>query len=104
MRRFHFVLSALVLLVAQPLLAKTYYVGSCKTGAYSTISAAVAAVPADSIIDVCPGTYPEQVVISQPLTLQGIASGGSAQADYRHAQFRADDDNQSKIRDRCRTG
>ena len=80
MRRFHFVLSALVLLVAQPLLAKTYYVGSCKTGAYSTISAAVAAVPADSIIDVCPGTYPEQVVISQPLTLQGIASGGSAQA------------------------
>jgi hypothetical protein len=79
MRRSHFALLVIVLLVAQPLLAKTYYVGSCKTGAYGTIGAAVAAVPAGSIIDVCPGTYPEQVVISQPLTLQGISSGGSAQ-------------------------
>jgi len=79
MRRFHFALLALVLLVAQPLLAKTYYVGTCKTGAYPTISAAVAAVPAGSVIDVCPGTYPEQVVISQPLTLQAYASGGSDQ-------------------------
>ena len=80
MRRLHFALLAVMVLVAQPLLAKTYYVGSCKTGAYSTIGAAVAAVPAGSIVDVCPGTYPEQVVISQPLTLQGIASGGSSQA------------------------
>ncbi len=80
MRRFHFVLLGLVLLAVQPVLAKTYYVGSCKAGAYSTIGAAVAVVPAGSIIDVCPGTYPEQVVISQPLTLQGIASGGSSQA------------------------
>ncbi len=71
----------LILSVAQPLLAKTYYVGTCKTGAYPTIGAAVAAVPAGSIIDVCPGTYPEQVVISQPLTLQGFASGGSSQAN-----------------------
>ncbi|MFZ1919596.1 MAG: right-handed parallel beta-helix repeat-containing protein [Terriglobales bacterium] len=80
MARFHFALVGLVLLIAQPLLAKTYYVGSCKTGAYPTIGAAVAGVPAGSTIDVCPGTYPEQVVISQPLTLQGFASGGSAQA------------------------
>jgi hypothetical protein len=80
MRRFHFALFALVLLVAQPLLARTYYVGTCKAGAYPSIGAAVATVPSASIIDVCPGTYPEQVVISQPLTLQGVASGGSAQA------------------------
>jgi hypothetical protein len=80
MRRFHFAWLGLVLLVVQPLLAKTYYVGSCKTGAFSTIGAAVAAVPAGSTIDVCPGTYPEQVVIAQPLTLQAIASGGSSQA------------------------
>ncbi len=81
MRRSHLALLGLILLVVvQPLLAKTYYVGSCKTGSYSTIGAAVAAVPPASIIDVCPGTYPEQVVISQPLTLQGIASGGSSQA------------------------
>ena len=80
MPRFRFAWLGLVLLVVQPLLAKTYYVGGCKTGAYSTIGAAVAAVPSGSTIDVCPGTYPEQVVISQPLTLQGFASGGSSQA------------------------
>lgn len=80
MPRFRFALLGLFLLVVQPLLAKTYYVGSCKTGAYPTIGAAVAAVPAGSTIDVCPGTYPEQVVISQPLTLQGFASAGSSQA------------------------
>ncbi len=80
MPRFRFALLGLVLLVVQPLLARTYYVGSCKTGAFSTIGAAVAAVPAGSTIDVCPGTYPEQVVISQPLTLQAVVSGGSSQA------------------------
>jgi hypothetical protein len=39
MRRFHFALLALLLsLAAQPLVAATYYVGSCKAGAFSTIS------------------------------------------------------------------
>ena len=80
MRRFHFYLSIIVLLLSQPLLAVTYYVGSCKAGAFSTIGAAVAGVPAGSTVDVCPGTYTEQVVISQALTLQGIARGGSSQA------------------------
>ena len=55
--------------------AATYYVGTCQSGSYSTISAAVAAVPANSVIDICPGTYTEQVFIKQPLTLQGIKSG-----------------------------
>src|ERR1700694_4654026 len=83
MRRFHFALSTLVLfLVAQPLIAvtTTYYVGTCRIGAYGSISAAVAAVPPNSIVDVCPGTYSEQVVISQPLTLQGIFDSNSSQA------------------------
>jgi hypothetical protein len=79
MPRLHFALLGLVLVVAQPLLATTYYVGTCKTGAFGSIGAAVAGVSAGSIIDVCPGTYPEQVIISQPLTLQGFASGGSSQ-------------------------
>ncbi|MGA2337257.1 MAG: hypothetical protein ABSG08_17950 [Terriglobales bacterium] len=72
MRRFHFALLALALLVAQPLVAATYYVGSCHSKAFSTISAAVAAVPAGSIIEVCPGTYAEQVVIDEALTLEAI--------------------------------
>ncbi|MGD0790954.1 MAG: right-handed parallel beta-helix repeat-containing protein [Terriglobales bacterium] len=60
--------------------AGTYYVGSCHSSSYSTISAAVAAVPPSSTIDVCPGTYPEQVFIYQPLTLQGIKSGNNDRA------------------------
>jgi hypothetical protein len=81
MRRLHFGLLSLVLAVAaEPLVATTYYVGTCKTGAFGTISAAVATVPAGSIIDVCPGSYAEQVIISKGLTLQGILSNNSSQA------------------------
>jgi parallel beta-helix repeat protein len=81
MRRFHFVLLAFtIVLFVQPLVAGTYYVGTCKIGAYGTIGAAVAAVPSGSTIDVCPGTYPEQVTISQSLTLQVYFSGNSSQA------------------------
>jgi len=72
MRHFHFALLALALLVAQPLVAATYYVGSCHGKAFSTISGAVAAVPAGSILEVCPGTYYEQVVIDKALTLEAI--------------------------------
>ena len=42
---------------------------------FSTIQAAVNAVPFGTIIDVCPGNYPEQVVITQPLTLMGVTDG-----------------------------
>ena len=81
MRRFHFALLALLLsLAAQPLLAATYYVGNCNAGGYGTIQAAVTAVPAGSTINVCPGTYPEQVIIAKALTLQGIVSSNSSQA------------------------
>ena len=81
MRRFHFALLSLVLAVAaHPLVAATYYVGFCKSGAFGSIGAAVATVPAGSTIDVCPGTYFEQVVISKALTLQGIFFNNSSQA------------------------
>jgi hypothetical protein len=66
------VVSAL-LLAACPAMASTYYVGTCHAKSFSTISAAVSAVPAGSIIDVCPGFYSEQVIISKSLTLQGVA-------------------------------
>jgi hypothetical protein len=77
--------SAVVMLaVNAPLQALNYEVGGCKTGSgyvnFTTISAAVAGVPAGATIQVCPGVYPEQVTITQPLTLKGIASGNANRA------------------------
>jgi pectin methylesterase-like acyl-CoA thioesterase len=58
-----------------------YPVGSTncdiKLVGYQTIQAAVIAVPAGSTIEVCPGTYPEQVVISKPLTLTAFTVAAS---------------------------
>lgn len=74
MRRIHFALFVLVLLVAQPLLAGTYYVGNCKVkkGYYTTIGAAVTAATSGSTIEACPGIYYEQVIIDKALTLEAI--------------------------------
>jgi hypothetical protein len=84
MRRFYLVSLFFALVVAaQPSVAAAtapYYVGNCRIGAFGSISAAVSTVPPGSIIDVCPGTYSEQVVISQALTLQGIFDTDSSQA------------------------
>lgn len=81
MRRFQLAVLFLALLSAtQSLMAATYYVGSCHSGSYSTIQSAVTGVPSASTIKVCPGTYPEQVIISQPLTLEGMTFGNSGQA------------------------
>jgi hypothetical protein len=44
---------------------------------YTTIQAAVTASASGTIIDVCPGAYPEQVVVTKSLTLIGITSGAS---------------------------
>ncbi len=44
---------------------------SCRSAAFKTIQSAVNAAPAGSTVVVCPGTYYEQVVISEPLTLTG---------------------------------
>jgi hypothetical protein len=60
-----------------------YGVGTCNINViqkFSTIQAAVNSVPVGSTILVCPGLYPEQVTISQPLTLRGVASGNSSRA------------------------
>lgn len=69
-----------MLFAAEHMVAATYYVGACKVGSYNTIQAAVNAVPVGSTIDVCPGTYAEQVTISTPLTLKAISVGNSSQA------------------------
>jgi len=49
-------------------------VGHCQSDkhSYPTISAAIAAAPAHAVINVCPGTYAEQLEIDRPLTLRGI--------------------------------
>lgn len=67
---------------AAPVFATTVAVGTCKPAlkSFSTISAAVSSSPSPSTVLVCPGTYPEQVVISTPLTLQGVSVGNSNQA------------------------
>lgn len=60
----------------------TYVVGTCKPGfqSFTSITAALAATPSPAVVDVCPGTYNEQPVITIPVTLQGISSGNSDQA------------------------
>jgi nitrous oxidase accessory protein NosD len=45
---------------------------SCDSAAYSTIQSAVNAAPSGGTVVVCPGTYTEDVVISEPLTLTGV--------------------------------
>jgi hypothetical protein len=72
MSHFKLALLALAVFIAKPLIAHTYYVGTCKSGSYNTIQAAVSGVPAGSTIEVCPGTYAEQLVINKELTLEGI--------------------------------
>lgn len=49
-------------------------VGSCQSDKhpYTTISAAIAAAPVGGVVNVCPGTYPEQLQIDKPITIQGI--------------------------------
>jgi len=58
--------------VAGPAHATVRHVGTCVKTPYMTISAAVAASAPNDRIDVCPGTYPEQVTISIPLYLAGM--------------------------------
>jgi len=57
--------------------AGTVAVGTCRSGltSYATIQKAVDASPAGTTIDVCPGTYPEQVSITKNLTLIGVTAG-----------------------------
>lgn len=70
----------LVLLGSVPALAATVVVGTCMPNrvSYDSLTDAVQGVPPGSTIQVCPGTYAEQVVINKSLTLKGIASGNSA--------------------------
>ena len=72
-RVYGFFLSGLLMFLPSAF-ASTLYVGSCHTPSYSTISAAVAAAAPGATINICPGRYPEQIVLTQAVTLKGISS------------------------------
>jgi hypothetical protein len=76
-----FLFTAVLLFGTHSVFAADYAVGTCepKLPSFSKIADAVSTVPADSIVEVCPGTYAEQFTISKALTLEGIRSGNSDQ-------------------------
>src|SRR5579862_708966 len=56
-------------------------VGTCKSGVqFATIQSAINASPAGTTINVCPGLYPEQIVINKALILKGFSSGNQGAA------------------------
>jgi len=55
----------------------TAYAGTCGAPAYPSIQAAVNAVATGGTVEVCPGTYPEQVTITRNVTVIGVVSGNA---------------------------
>jgi hypothetical protein len=82
--RTSLLLATLSVLLAPLALAdnNNYAVGTCKPRlkSFASIQTAVSSVPPHSTVLVCPGVYPEQVTISQPLNLQGIANNNIDQS------------------------
>jgi hypothetical protein len=76
--------AVLAMLAQQSEAATTYVVGTCKSGKqFSTIQSALSATPAPTLVQVCPGNYPEQITITNPVTIQGVAANNSAQAQLK---------------------
>jgi hypothetical protein len=71
--------AVLVLSLGQSLSATSVVVGSCMPALphFSTIQAAINASPLGGTVIVCPGVYFEQLQVFHPLTLKGVADGGS---------------------------
>jgi hypothetical protein len=56
----------------------TYIVGTCMIGTtFTKIQAALNASPAPNVVEVCPGVYEEQIIITKPVTLEGVAVGSN---------------------------
>jgi hypothetical protein len=78
-----FLLAGALLAVCLPPASATVtaYVGNCVSSTYfNTISDALAATPAPNVVEVCPGTYPEQLLITKHVTLEGISTSTADQA------------------------
>ena len=60
--------------------AATLTVGTAQSGCpsakYTTIGAALSVARAGDEIDICPALYPEQLVITKPVTLRGVGANG----------------------------
>jgi hypothetical protein len=76
-------LSAALLAVRVPAASATvtYAVGACQPSlpSFLTISEALAASPSPDVVEVCADTYAEQLMITNPVTIEGISAGGSSQ-------------------------
>jgi len=75
-------LVVIVIFGAAQLPALTYEVGGCKPGLknFQTITAALSATPAPTMVEVCPGRYAEQVVLTEPVKIEGISGNNGEQA------------------------
>jgi parallel beta-helix repeat protein len=75
------ILAGGALLAAPAANAGTIIVGTCQNGTHvATIQAAVNASAPGGIVSICPGTYAEQVIVTQKLTLVGLSNSNSSQA------------------------
>jgi parallel beta-helix repeat protein len=64
-------------LLALPSWAAPLIVGNCKSGTrFTTIQAAVDFAAPGNTVQICPGVYPEQVVINKQLVVKGISAAG----------------------------
>jgi hypothetical protein len=84
MSRTKFLLFLFALAMRAPLASATvtYAVGSCepRLPSFEMIQNALSATPQPNVIKICPGTYPEQLVITFPVTLEGISAGNATGA------------------------
>jgi parallel beta-helix repeat protein len=75
---FTLVIAGIVLLCLQGMsTATTVAVGPCRPNlvTFTTIQSAVTQSPPNTTIDICPGSYPEQVSITKNVTLTGVKWG-----------------------------
>lgn len=85
MSRIKSLLFVLALAAPMPLasVTVTYAVGTClpKLTSFSTIQGALNATPAPNVVKVCPGNYGEQIVIGNPVTVEGVRSANGGEAN-----------------------
>src|SRR3984885_6641712 len=73
------VASAALSFGAAELHATTYIVGTCKAGTqFSSIQAALDATPSPNVVEVCPGSYAEQITIINAVTIEALSIKNSS--------------------------